>query len=120
MAKQKKNSKISLSEFRAWLSGVEEMQEDNWSPSKTQWDTIRRKMDSIVEDETVEAQPASHPQQQPVHYAQPQQPQHVPQSSMGPVGPVAAPVDINARGGVGNGLTADIDTSSGSYESSFT
>ena len=55
MAKQKKNSKISLSEFRAWLSGVEEMQDDDWAPSKTQWDTIRRKMDSIVEDETVEA-----------------------------------------------------------------
>lgn len=115
MAKAKKNSKISLSEFRAWLSGVEEMQDENWAPSQTQWETIRRKMDSIIEDEAP-AQPAQAPvvHQQPVQYAQPQVHQ---QPTV--VGPAAAPLDVNARGGVGNGLTADIDSSDGNYKSSF-
>ena len=106
MAKVKNNSKITLSEFRAWLSGVEEMQDDNWTPSQSQWETIRCKMDLIIGDEA----PVDW---QPVHYAQPR-PQQV--TSMGPA---AAPIDVNARGGVGNGLTADIDSSDGNYKSSF-
>lgn len=39
---------ISLSEFRAWLSGVEDMQgSDDWSPTLDQWLKIRAKIDLI-------------------------------------------------------------------------
>lgn len=109
MAKAKKNSKITLSEFRAWLSGVEEMQDDNWAPSQSQWETIRRKMDLIIEDEAPAA-PAQVPvvHQQPVQYAQPQQPSAMP----------SAPV-VSKPSNVGSGLTPDIDTSDGNYTSSF-
>lgn len=41
--------KLSLMEFRAWLSGVEEMQPDDWTPDFTQWRRIRAKIDQIVE-----------------------------------------------------------------------
>lgn len=41
--------KLSLNEFRAWLSGVEEMQSDDWTPDHTQWRRIRAKIDEIVE-----------------------------------------------------------------------
>jgi len=34
-------------EFRAWLSGIEDMQPDDWSPSRDQWIKIRAKIDSV-------------------------------------------------------------------------
>lgn len=114
MAKAKRQSKISLTEFRAWLSGVEEMQETDWAPNKTQWDTIRRKIDSVIVEEPVQAvSEYRHPQP-----AQPA-PIHAPHSSLETSGVVAPPVNLSEQGGVGNGLTADIDTSAGEYESSF-
>lgn len=42
--------KITLRDFKSWLSGVEEMQEDDWSPSTEQWRRIRQKIDLISED----------------------------------------------------------------------
>lgn len=51
-------SKISVREFRAWLSGVEEMQPDGWSPDAGQWKKIREKIntlaDSVVHETTVQ------------------------------------------------------------------
>lgn len=41
--------KLSLNEFRAWLSGVEEMQDDSWTPSASQWRTIRSKIDEVID-----------------------------------------------------------------------
>ena len=38
---------MTLEQFRAWLSGVEDMQEDDWTPSPTQWKKIRSKFDEI-------------------------------------------------------------------------
>ena len=38
---------LSLRDFRSWLSGVEEMQDDGWSPSAEQWRRIRVKIDMI-------------------------------------------------------------------------
>ena len=43
------NKKVTLEEFRAWLSGVEEMQPDDWTPDSTQWRRIRAKIDLIVD-----------------------------------------------------------------------
>lgn len=49
--KPRAQKRISLSEFRAWLSGVEDMQPNNWSPTKEQWKTIREKIELISEPE---------------------------------------------------------------------
>jgi len=47
--RQKKPQKSqTLAEFRAWLEGVEELQDENWSPNKSQWDLIREKINNIV------------------------------------------------------------------------
>lgn len=41
--------KLSLGEFRAWLSGVEEMQDEEWTPSASQWRTIRAKIEEVID-----------------------------------------------------------------------
>lgn len=64
MAKVKK-TKISLAEFKAWLEGVEDLQDDDWSPSKVQWEKIRQKIECI--DEGV-VNTISPPTQQTVSY----------------------------------------------------
>ncbi len=57
---QKKS--ISLIEFKMWLEGVEEMQENGWTPDARQWLRIRSKIDAI-ENEPVRppARLAGHP-----------------------------------------------------------
>ena len=45
--KEEKQS-ITLEQFRAWLEGVEEMQEDGWAPDVRQWTKIRERIDRIV------------------------------------------------------------------------
>lgn len=49
MATRKRTKKQTLAEFRAWLSGVEELQPDDWAPSAEQWKLIRDKIGGIVE-----------------------------------------------------------------------
>ncbi len=52
MAKKTRKKKLlaqTLNEFRAWLSGVEEMQEDEWVPNNTQWELIRQRI-ALIED----------------------------------------------------------------------
>jgi len=46
--KKKKTNEISVSEFKSWISGIEDMQEDGWVPNKVQWDKIKSK---IIDDE---------------------------------------------------------------------
>lgn len=41
---------MTLGQFRAWLSGVEDMQDHDWTPSSTQWKKIREKIDAIEDD----------------------------------------------------------------------
>lgn len=38
---------MTLEQFRAWLCGVEDMQEIDWTPSPSQWKKIRDKLDEI-------------------------------------------------------------------------
>ena len=40
---------ITLNDFRSWLQGVEDMQEDGWIPNAVQWKKIRTKIDQIEE-----------------------------------------------------------------------
>ncbi len=53
---------ITLNEFKMWLSGVEEMQMNDWVPNDVQWKKIREKIDTIVDSGSV-----STPQQQILH-----------------------------------------------------
>lgn len=61
MAAKKKRitkKKRTLSEFRAWLEGVEELQGDDWCPDADQWKLIRAAIDGIVEEAPPEPAPA--------------------------------------------------------------
>jgi hypothetical protein len=44
-----KDKKITVKEFKMWLQGVEEMQEEGWTPSPTQWKRIRDKIECLFE-----------------------------------------------------------------------
>lgn len=89
-----KDQTITVSEFKQWLSGVEDMQPTGWVPNEEQWKKIRAKIASLSEDVFEEiVQPAPAPQpvyHQPVPaYAPPHptyvpmQPQRQPQTSLG-------------------------------------
>lgn len=53
LKKQKKgvvgNTPISVNEFRSWISGVEDMQGDDWFPTQEQWIKIRNKITLLQE-----------------------------------------------------------------------
>ncbi len=140
---QNEEQRISVKEFQAWLSGVLEMQDDDWTPSKAQWDKILKKIMSL-QDVPLHPVPAVNYQQYPqgpARYApqhQPVEPQyHVDQyedsnktivvenSTMGstlafsPV-PLTNTPSALATDGVSNVKTPNIDTSGGTpYLSSF-
>jgi hypothetical protein len=77
MAKKKSKTEISVSEFKSWISGIEDMQEDDWVPNKAQWDKIKAKIELLTEDvveNTIEQNVLpSYPQQyhQPIQQYQP-------------------------------------------------
>lgn len=58
MATRKRTKKQTLAEFRAWLSGVEELQPDDWAPTPEQWKLIRDKIDGIAEPKPPKPAPA--------------------------------------------------------------
>ena len=49
--KKKRIKKRTLGEFKAWLEGIEDMQENDWCPNSTQWLTIRLAIGGIIEEE---------------------------------------------------------------------
>lgn len=88
MAK-KKNKKITLNEFRAWLDGVEELQPNDWSPDAKQWKLIRDKIDNIIENQP--APVAEAPAQGTYNVPTPAPaPTHMVEAPA-PTGPVVAP-----------------------------
>ena len=56
MARKKKVEPQTLNEFKAWLEGVEELQDANWSPNRSQWLKIRARIDNIMDDYPEEEQ----------------------------------------------------------------
>lgn len=44
-----KRKRLTLSEFKAWLQGVEELQPKGWSPTAEQWALVRSKIELISE-----------------------------------------------------------------------
>lgn len=138
----KKNTKISLSvsEFRSWLEGVEDMQGDDWSPSLEQWKKIRSKIELLEEvdyEELIKTTVTNTPNTK----------SSAPAVTYDPYGrPLMAPVQMPLQTGpsfidelgsnakvttmmpitpqppnsiIGSVKTPDIDTSSGSYAGSF-
>lgn len=119
---------ISVREFRMWLQGVEEMQDDDWTPSPQQWKRIRDKINNI--DDTV---PAAKPapvavQQPPLQYAPAAIPSGPVPRAPDPV--IAGPSGLSfpqprpqmnplLAGSGGQIKTPDIDTSANGYESGF-
>lgn len=81
---------IDIDTFKAWLSGVEDMQGDDWTPSAEQWKKIRSKINLLSVPEYEDPKPYP---QQPI-YRQPQTPgwnggQMMP---IGPTLPVQGPI----------------------------
>ena len=85
----KKKNEISVSEFKSWISGIQDMQEDDWTPNKQQWEKIRSKIDLLAENEAPEVVAATPQPQTYQSYAPPQfnayNPPIMPQTSPTPI-----------------------------------
>jgi len=122
---------LTLAEFKMWLLGVEEMQDDGWVPSPDQWKRIRNRIDAIEEPiaqpmvyhatDTIPPYPIArgdvpqHPQP-----AQLDQVYGHPSAILG-VSPTNQPTSPLFATGVNNALTKtpNIDTTNGNYQSGF-
>ncbi len=137
----KKKAGLTLGEFKAWLSGVEEMQPRGWVPDAAQWKTIRSKFEDIVEGPRVSSTPAEGvgynpanpferearmsrpvsgfnppptmiPPQQPIELSNPNRPVE----STNPMADISTP---EGKKIVGRVKTPNIDTSHGNYTPAF-
>lgn len=135
---------LTIKEFKMWLRGVEEMQDDSWCPSPTQWKKIRAKIDEITEQSNSFQQPTpigeplypttqryvgeynGMPPAVPSNFGTPVpglasspmgsfQPSQIPPPSR-PAAPASFPTSDNPSVPV---HTPNIDTTNGTYESSF-
>ena len=52
--KQEPQAQISVSEFKSWMSGVEDMQDGGWVPTPEQWLKIRQKIYALQEPTAVQ------------------------------------------------------------------
>ena len=59
--KEVQDDTIDIDTFKAWLSGVEDMQGDDWTPSAEQWKKIRSKINLLTVPEYED--PKTYPQQ---------------------------------------------------------
>jgi hypothetical protein len=133
---------ISLRDFKQWLTGVEEMQDDDWSPSVQQWQRIREKIDSIEEQaQAPQFVPRANPSPGYVPGQMPGSPMYgsgqntnetviqeqqadggntyTPAPRRAPPPPPNNPM-FNTGGEGARTKTIDIDTSTSDYQSSFT
>lgn len=81
-------NQLTITEFKYWLEGVEEMQPEGWTPDQRQWKRIREKIESIVEQDRLMS---GYPQ--PTQFQQPIQ--HLPQSIQQPYVEQVAPTMFN-------------------------
>lgn len=126
------DTKITVKEFRMWLQGVEEMQDPAWVPNPTQWVRIREKINTISEDPEPVA-PVPQYQQPSVSYPVPPTgvhlgndvpgiPMYQPSFQQRPWAPPAPPAGgMFATPEAPNTpvRTPNIDTTDGTYQSSF-
>lgn len=105
-SQKKAPSGTSLALFKAWLSGIEEMQGEDWTPNAEQWKRIKEKLMAIEEAPTTAPAPEYTPPRQyaPAPYIpQPsafEQPQRLPAPPQ-PFGhqPSARTPDIDSSNG---------------------
>lgn len=59
-ARQKKGSveSMTMTQFRAWLQGITDMQPANWHPNLEQWNTIKQRLESVVDAPAQASTPA--------------------------------------------------------------
>lgn len=126
---QEETKHITVSEFRFWLEGVEEMQLEDWTPDPRQWKRIRGKINQILD--TPIGYPAPAQQGPTVAYRTPayDAPIHMVPGGLSdnpPPMPIIAQPPANSHlfaNADANKIavkTPNIDTSMGNYESSFT
>ncbi len=90
-----KKKEVTLTEFQAWLEGVEELQAKDWSPDATQWKLIRNKIKNIVAPEPVAAPVAAEPPMVfPGRPAAPAAPSLIPGVPAAPEVPGSIPADM--------------------------
>lgn len=124
---------IDIDTFKAWLSGVEDMQGDDWTPSAEQWKKIRAKINLLSVPEYEDQRPQQPVYRQPV----PGNPGFVPPTGGSSIPPYQPAQIISARPQVGpqgalpgfsapnagqnshNSLLPTETLSDGPYESSF-
>lgn len=121
----KRKQKQTLKEFKAWLQGVEELQADNWSPNRDQWQLIRNKIDGIKEEKNVVEKTIM----QPMRPTRPSSPRGfypapiaggVPEASEVNMSEAAKALLNGSSGQPGDhGKTPNIDTSDGNVTSPF-
>lgn len=151
MARKKAVKKYTLTEFKAWLEGIEEIQPNDWHPDPAQWKMIRERIGGIVEPPP----PKPVPVPAPAATLPPAGMQHEPRPAPRPGQIVLEPSalntvtgDVQPSGAAGGpqpditpaakaalqgklpkeiatdpnqgSKTANIDTSQGDYQSSFT
>ena len=123
------NDTISVNDFKAWLQGVEDMQEDGWVPSPIQWKKIRSKIDQIGA-----TQPATNAPPAPMFPSYPPNVRGIDTAYIAPEAPTSSlniPIPTpSARVSTfmapppppqhfDSPKTPDIDTSSGNYSAPF-
>lgn len=126
-------NQLTITEFKYWLEGVEEMQSEGWTPDQRQWKRIREKIDAIVEQERLMSgypQPTQfqQPMPQPMpQYTQQPRVENVAPSAFNPEFSLPANVLINqtppntlfGNPDAGPSKTPNIDTTQMGYETSF-
>ena len=139
--KRTKAKKITLSEFKTWLAGVQSMQPDDWHPSKENWDMILEQISNITEtvvEKQVIVQPEKNVSTQPfvpahnnpaldpnnpanadVIQRQQPAPQQLPPSAI-PLSRPPATLKMGKPAGDHGALQVEVNDTDGEYESSFT
>jgi len=54
VSKNKKPQKMSVSQFKMWIQGLSEFQDDDWVPNVNQWNLIRDRIDMLDEETSVQ------------------------------------------------------------------
>ena len=111
--RKRRVKKRTLIEFKNWIDGMHEFEDEDWSPSSEQWNYIKDSIYAIIEEEYFDDNPVIQ-QPQSNNFNQTYQPPVIPQGSGLNNIHVSQPV-----GNIDNRLKQDIDTSDGQYKSEF-
>ena len=138
--KRTTQKKITLSEFKTWLAGVQSMQPEGWHPNKDNWAMILTQIgnikETVVEKEVIKEVPVevirstspsshtshsntNHDLRNPAYQAE-INPADVPPSNLIEMPPINTPAPSIGQSIGDNGAVAvEIKDSDGEYESTF-